>query len=371
VLEPSDGGVAIYVRDLSRELIARGHRVDAVVSDRPGLPSTLREFGMGVAQVPFRAEITELGADLRVLRRLCRILSSRRWDVVHTHGNKAGVLARPLAHAFGMPVVHSPHGFAYLTQRQRPRRGVETRRRVTAGLERLLAPCADRIICASTYDRENALRDGIGQPGQLRIIYNGVVEPAKAPPDPVLTGLAGEGPLVGFLARLHEGKGPIEFLEAIARVRRAGKSVRAVVVGSGPLESEVVETAAALGLDDVPVLPFNGDPFQSLAAFDLYVLPSRWEVFGLTIAEAMAVSVPVIATDVGGIPEVLDDGVTGVLVPDGDPAALAGAIEELAGDADRRVRLGKAGRRRWSELFQHGAMVDAVEDVYGEARSRG
>ena len=364
MLEPSEGGVAIYVRDLSRALIERGHRVDAVVSDRPGFADELRGLGMGVATVPFRAEVGTVREDLRVLRSLARLLSRRSWDVVHTHGNKGGVLGRPLARAFGIPVVHSSHGFDYLTQRARPRRGTEARRALTLGLERVLAPCAARIICATAYDRDNALRDGISNPARLTVIPNGVAPPPPVDAEPALAGLAGEGPLVGFLARLHEGKGPIEFIDAIALARQRGARIRAAVVGNGPLDREV---RAHAGREDVAVMPFRGGPFAALAAFDVYVLPSRWEVFGITIVEAMAASLPVVATDVGGIPEVVADGETGLLVPVGDTPALAGAVERLAQDAGLRERMGEAGRARWEARFRHSAMVDAVEAVYASA----
>lgn len=368
VLEPSAGGAPVYVRDLSRELLKRGHRVDAVVSDRPGpFPGELGGLGVGVARVPFRAELGTVRDDARTLRSLANLLRSRRWDVVHTHGNKGGVLARPLARILGLPVVHSTHGFDYLTQRARPRQSTEARRKLTLTLERTLAPCARRILCASAYDRDNALRDGIGRPGQLVVIPHGVARPARIEPDPRLAQIEGEGPLVGFMARMHEGKGPLEFLDAVARVRDGGVRIRAAVVGNGPLEREVRGRAASLGLDDVPVLAFDGDPFSALAAYDVYVLPSRWEVFGLTIAEAMAASVPVIATKVGGIPELVADGETGMLVPPGDPRGLAGAIEVLALDAPLRERLGAAGHTRWDVSFRHSTMVDAVEAAYIDA----
>ena len=361
MLEPSEGGVAIYVRDLSRELISRGHQVDAVVSDRPGLPRELRDLGLGVAEVPFRAELGTIRDDLRAVRSLAALLSRRRWDVVHTHGNKGGVFGRPVARALGMPVVHSSHGFDYLTQRQRPRRGTEARRALTLGVERLLAPCAARILCATEYDRGNALRDGISNPAKLTVIHNGVAPPPPVEAEPELSALEGEGPLIGFLARLHEGKEPIAFIDSIALARQRGTRIRAAVVGNGPLEQEVRARARDA---DVAVLPFRGNPFSSLTAFDVYVLPSRWEVFGLTIVEAMAASLPVVATDVGGIPEVVAAGETGLLVPVGDVGALAGAIGRLAADAELRTRMGRAGKARWEARFQHSAMVDAVEAVY-------
>lgn len=371
MLEPADGGVPRYVLDLSRELVARGHSVDAALSaESPWLAGELRELGTGVTALPWRPELISPRGDLRSARVLSRLMSAKRWDVVHTHGNKAGTIARPLARRHGLPVVHSPHGFAYLSQRQRPRRGMELRRALTLGIERALAPCSSVILCASSDDRDNALRDRVARPDRLVVVHNGA-DPVPAEPDEALLALRGQGPLVGFLARLHEQKDPLAFVAAIAALTARGVPVKAALVGDGPLAGEVRARVAAEGLEaHVAVLPFGGSAGPALAAFDVYVLPSRWEVFGITLLEAMAASLPVVATAVGGIPEVVENERTGLLVPLGDSAALVAAIERLVGDEGLRRRLGKAGRERWQARFRTAAMVDGVEAAYGRALSR-
>lgn len=357
-----------YVLDVSGELIARGHSVDAVVcSGADALSDDLRALGVGVAEVPFRPEMVAPFADLRSAGSLARLLAPRRWDVVHTHGNKGGLLGRPLARMLGMPVVHSPHGFAYLSQRHRPRRGIELRRALTLGIERALAPWTSVIVCASADDRDNALRDGIAPPDRLVIVHN-AADPPEADADPQLAALPGEGPLVGFLARLADQKDPLAFVEAVGALRRRGVQFRAAMVGDGPLERDVRERVARDGLEDViAVRPFDGSAAPALAAFDVYVLPSRWEVFGITLLEAMAASLPIVATRVGGIPEVVVDEQTGLLVPRDDGVALVEAIERLIGDPELRTRLGRAGRARWESRFRVAAMVDGVEAAYERA----
>lgn len=368
VLEPSEGGVALHVRTLARELRGRGHNVDAIVSTRGRLAEELRAVGTGVAQIPFRPEAPAPTADGRSARALVRLLSKRRWDVVHTHGNKAGVVARPLAWAFGMPVVHSPHGFAYTSQRRRPRAGMEARRALTLSLERMLAPCTAVIVCASEHDREAAVRDRIARPERLAVVHNGVEAPESVEPDPALLAHRGERPLVGFLARLHEGKVPLDFVAAVLAARDRGAEFKAALVGDGPLEATVRARVAEAGLgNDVLVLPFGRDPAPALAAFDVYVMPSLWESFPIGILEAMAASLPVVATNVGGVPEAVADGETGLLVPLGEVDALSAAIERLVRDPALRRRMGAAGRARWESEFGVARMVDGLEAAYERA----
>src|SRR5687767_1787028 len=138
VLEPTTGGVARHVLDLTADQIAAGHAVDAIVSDRDGLPEALRALGAGTATAPMLPEITAVVADARVLRRIVALMRPGRWDVVHTHGNKGGLYGRLAARAVGLPVVHTTHAYAYLTQRIRPRRGMEARRTLLLNLERAL-----------------------------------------------------------------------------------------------------------------------------------------------------------------------------------------------------------------------------------------
>lgn len=369
VLEPSDGGVAKHVRDLSRAQLAGGHRVEAIVAREGPLGDQLCELGVGVARIAFRPEMVSPKADTRASRSLVRLLARRRWDIVHTHGNKAGVLARPLAHALRMPVVHSPHSYAYLSQRQRPRPGMEARRALTLNIERALAPCSDPIVFPSDYDRDEAVREGIAAPRRMVVVHNGVELAAGARPDPGLAAFRGHGPLVGFLARLHEGKRPLDFVDAVASLLDTGVALKAVIVGTGPLEQAVRARIAAGGLEDhVALHPFEGAVEPALAAFDVYVLPSLWEGLPIGLVEAMAASLPVVATEVGGVPEALAHETTGFLVPPRDTGALASAIERLVRDPELRSRMGEAGRNRQRERFSLKAMLAGTEAAYDRAR---
>jgi glycosyltransferase involved in cell wall biosynthesis len=353
---------------LARRLIERGHRVDAVVSRHGPLAGDLRELGAGVLALDLHPEIVAVGADARAFRALCAILRHKHFDVVHTHQSKAGVIGRLAARVSGVPLVHSPHGFAYLTQhwRDRPAQGV--RRKLTWGVERALAPLADAIIFASHADREQTIRDGVATGERLVVVHNGIEPPPAVTPDPRLAAREGAPPLIGFLARLTEEKAPLTLLEALSRLRDRGVSFRAALVGSGPLEGATRDRVAELRLGDrVTVLQFPGRVDAALAAFDLYVLPSLWESLPIGVLEAMAARLPVVASDVGGVSEAVAHEETGLLVPPAAVEALADALERLVREDGTRRAMGAAGRHAVIDHFGVERMVAETEHVYRQA----
>ncbi len=172
---------------------------------------------------------------------------------------------------------------------------------------------------------------------------------------------AGDGPVVGTVGRAARQKGFDVLLEAIARVPGA----QLVIVGGGAELTELVALAESLGISDrVEFTGWVDNPRDHLTRFDLYVQPSRFEAQGVAIAEAMLAGLAVVATDVGGIPDVVVDGETGLLVPSENPDALGNAIGELIDDPARRAEMGRAGRRRAVDRFTDDRMVAGFERLY-------
>jgi glycosyltransferase involved in cell wall biosynthesis len=193
----------------------------------------------------------------------------------------------------------------------------------------------------------------------IRTIPSGVPA-AEVKPIPRPSGV---GPVVGTVGRATGQKGFDVLLEAIAQVPEA----QLVVVGGGPDLEDLVARAKTLGIGErVEFTGWVDNPRDHLTRFDLYVQPSRFEAQGLAIAEAMLAELAVVATDVGGIPDVVIDGETGLLVPPEDPEALARAIAELIDDPARRAEMGRAGRRRAAEKFTAAGMVAGFERLYRE-----
>jgi glycosyltransferase involved in cell wall biosynthesis len=369
VLEAVEGGTATLLRALVAEQLRCGHFVGAVVADRGPLADDLRALGASVTAIELRRELWAPVADAGALRRLVATVRSDRWDIVHTHDSRAGVLGRPVARALGVPNVHSAHSFAHLTQGVRGRG--RSRYALTWAIEWALAPLSAAITVPSVGFAEQAIASRVVSRRRVEVVHNGYDPAPAVAPDRELAALAAQAPLIGFLSRMTGVKDPLGLLEALALLRDRGIDFRAAFVGDGPLESEVAERATAHGLaDHVLVRPFTGlGAGPALAAFDIYVLPSTFEPFGIGLLEGMAAGLPTVATRVGGMPEIVRDGETGYLVEPADPTALADALQPLVTDPDLRQRMGSAGRAR-ARMFSVSAMAERMDAVYERATHR-
>jgi glycosyltransferase involved in cell wall biosynthesis len=170
---------------------------------------------------------------------------------------------------------------------------------------------------------------------------------------------------IGTVGRLSWEKDQQALLEAFGLLKKQVDNACLLIVGDGALRGDLERAAEDLGIaNDVQFLGYRDDVPSIMAALDVFVLPSLEEGISLTLLEAMAASRPIVATDVGGNPEVVVDGETGILVPSEDVAALAGAIIKLYGDKELRGKMGAAGRKRVEEHFSLNAMVDAYMALY-------
>jgi glycosyltransferase involved in cell wall biosynthesis len=288
------------------------------------------------------------------LRRLFRRLAA---SVVHTHNTRALLYAGPAARlARVRRLVHSRHGQAF---------GVGGRSR---WLRRAGSQLADWVVCVSHDSRRVAAAEGI-PPVRLRTIWNGI-DPARFPPaDP-----AGPGPVVA-VGRLSPEKDYATLVRAAALAVREAPDFRLRLGGGGACEGDVRALIRSLGLGEVVTMlgPVSDVP-GLMAAGSVFALSSLTEGVSLTVLEAMAAGLPVVATAVGGNPEVVVDGTTGVLVPAADPRRLADALVALWKDPGRRAVLGAAGRRRVNECFDVRRTVASYELLYrgpaGRARGR-
>jgi glycosyltransferase involved in cell wall biosynthesis len=356
VLQPESGGVPQHVLVLTRALTGLGWEVDvaAGAGARPGSAyrAALEEAGGGVFELPLRRAPGPWDArGAAGLRRL----DAPRYDIVHAHSSKAGALAR-LALPDARRIVYTPNCFAFAA-------GFGPARAAYWSVEQALVPRTGALVAASEWERRQA-RALLGAGPRMHTIPNGV-PPARTDVEvhPALARLRESGrPVAGFLARLEPQKDPLTLVEAAASLR---SDAQVVIAGDGALEEDVRAAIARLGLAErVHHIPFEGPVERYLTGFDLYVLPSRWESLPIAVLEAMAAGLPVLATDVGGTSEAVDDGVTGRLVPSGDPAALARAIDALLAEPDTLRALGDAGRARWSERFSLARLVAEHDALY-------
>ena len=299
------------------------------------------------------------------LGRLYLLMRRRRYHIVHTHTTKAGLLGRLAARMAGVPIViHTPHGHAFHGYIGEAGSGALRR------VERWLARHTDRIICLTEAERQDHIRLGIAPPDHFEVIHSGVdIERFKrAAGDGVRKrrelGLPAQGPLVGCVARLVPVKGVDHLLEAVPGILAAIPQAVVVFIGDGPLRPAMEARAAALGLNGaVAFLGLRKDVPDLLPLFDVVVLPSLNEGMGRAAVEAMASGKPVVGSRIGGIQDLVTDGQNGLLVPPGDPHALAGAVVRCLQDPVSAALMGRKGRTA-ADAYSIEMMIAKIEQLY-------
>jgi glycosyltransferase involved in cell wall biosynthesis len=335
---------------LARAAREAGHGV-RFVSPSPGaFVEQARADGFAVDVVPVGGALS-----LPSLLRLRRAL--RGADLVHTHGLfGVNVLGRVAGRLVGARVLSHMH----IENTFRPGFG----RALQVRLDNLTAWLCFRIVAVSDATRATLLAQGY--PAQRVVtVHNGIDRGPAAPERPA--GVPADVPLVGEVARLCEVKGQRELIRAVARldgvwVVLAGDDIEQGGAFRRGLEAEAARVGVA---DRIVFTGYRADVDELLAALDIFVLPSSAEGLPMTILEAMAQGTPVVATSVGGTPELVGAD-TGVLVPPGDVDALVEALRDLLADPARADRLAAAGRRRVETEFSAAAMAERVLELYAE-----
>ena len=301
-------------------------------------------------------------ADTRALVAIYRQIRRGGYDIVHTHISKGGILGRLAARCAGVPVVvHTYHG------RVEEVHGGSLKSRFFRSCERRAAAWSDVLIAVSEETARLCLRGGIGVTDQYRVIHNGIdlryfIDYRSV--DQTRPNVEG-GPIIGTIGSLKGEKGLDVLLRALPGLVRRYPRIQLCAIGDGPLRAPLLEKAQQLGIGDRVHFPgIVADVRPWLALFDLFVTPSIREGLPTVLLEAMAMGCPVVASRVGGVPEIICDGENGLLVPAGEPAPLEEAIGQLAGNGELRSRMGEAGRRRVVGEFGQERMLERLEEEY-------
>lgn len=334
---PDEGDMAYYARDRGVEPLVVG--------------------GLGRDLKPLR--------DLALVWRLYRVFSSERPVIVHTHTAKAGAVGRLAAWLAGVPViVHTFHGHVL--------KGYfgPLKTRVFGAIERALARVTDCIVTLGEHQRAEILSLGIGRPDAVVAIPLGLdldamFGLARTGALQRELGLAPETPLVGIIARLVPIKGHEDFVAAAREVCQRDARVHFAIVGDGERRAELEARVAAQGLTGrVHFLGWRRDLLPVYADLDVVVLCSKNEGLPTALIEAQAAGLPVIATPVGSVAEIVEEGVTGYLVPVGDIPGLAGQVLALAGDPAAARAMGARGRERMRSRFGVDRLVGDMDRLY-------
>lgn len=361
------GGVPDHVMTLVRGLTG-GHEVTLVTGEvTPCHSGALRELGIEVVRLPF-ARLPEPGRDLRLVRALAALLRERRFDVVHTHMSKAA-LAGAVAARLVRPrpiLVNTAHNLGSIALSH------PVLRRLFRLYDRaLLGGATDAVIVVSEAIRQEVLRLGVVGAARLHAVPNGVLTerfepgPGQAATRRAELGIAPEDTVVVTVARLVWFKGLETLIDACALLHQRWPRLRLVIVGDGPLRAALEQRVADRGASGHVIFAGErSDVPEMLGAADIFALSSVSEGMPISILEAMAARLPVVATSVGGIPELIGAGETGLLVPARDPDAFAAALDKLVAAPALRRSMGAAGRHRLDGVFSAAAMVRRTAALY-------
>jgi glycosyltransferase involved in cell wall biosynthesis len=323
---------------------------------------------LGVPVVEFGAKNLR---DRRTFRRVRDFLRDERIDLVHAHLTYSGIWSALLTRQTGIPSVVSLHVATSATRTLRP----SLRHRLSTDLRdwlmrKILNRWATRVIMVSEALRQTYLKHGDLRPEKVQVVHNGI-ELDRFARDHAATrnrleaefNIPSAAPILVTVAVLRPGKGVEVLLEAARQIPDA----HFLILGDGPLRTEWTALAASSGIADrIRWAGYRTDVDALLAGCDLFVHPSLDDAFPTVLLEAMAAALPILASQVGGIPEIVTPGETGIIVPPGSASSLATSINALLRERAQLPRMGERGRAVAMERFSTKAWVGRLERVYGE-----
>ena len=374
VVEATTAGVRRYVTTLAAGLRARGMEAAVAApwqrSEHYGDTAFVEDLKR--QNVPFYPVPMWRGIgpwDVVTLVALCRLLCEGRFSIVHTHSSKGGFLGRFAACICKVSAIHTPNGLYFLEK-------TGAGHQFYLNLERLAGYLTTAMIAVSDDERDVLVRSQIFDAKQIRVIHNGV-DIACIDQKSSLTraeaklrlDIHPDQRVVGVVGRLVPQKAPLVFVRAAKRVAAQAPNVLFVWVGSGPLQARVESQARKEGVP-LRLLGHREDVWEVMRAFDVFVLPSQYEGLPFALLEAMALSLPVVVTNVVGIRDVVKDQASGLIVPANAPAAMASAVLSLFRDPQRAGALAATARKKVITEFAVEQMLDRHQALYEEVCAR-
>lgn len=328
---------------LSGELVRREHQVLVAAKPLPLLEEELARQKVPVKILPLSGKLNWSAG-----KRLRQLIRSYQPQVVHAHLSTAAWWSSWAAHREKLPCVAHVHGMSTTFWYRR----------------------ADLLICPSQGVRQYLLSQGLPDK-KIEVVYNGL-DPASfahlPPAEEVRRQLKiPRGvPVIGTVAHLSSKKGHRVLLEAVALLSEAYPDLHCLIIGEGPLHQRLEQQSQQLGLGDrVRFLGYRHDAVGLTQVFEVAVLPSvQKEGLGLCLLEAAYLGIPGVGSDAPGINEAIENGVTGLLTPPGDAAALAQALHQLLADPEQRRRMGQTARRRCQEKFSLAAQTEQTAEIF-------
>lgn len=337
--------------------------VTVITGTDSGLLTTARDAGVRVVVEPALCAPIRPVSDARALHRVTTLLRRGGFDIVHTHCAKAGAVGRVAARRTGVPrIVHTYHGFPFHPFQSAARRAAYV------SIERRLGRITDVALCVGGGVAAEAVRLRLTSPERVRTIGVAVDEPVPGAGSRARArsslGLPDDAIVVGAVGRLTYQKAPEDFLSALADVRRS--SVIGVWIGGGELAARVATAAESMPNVRMVLTGERTDVPDLLPAFDVFALPSRYEGLPTAVVEAMVAGIPVVATAVNAVPDVVRPGETGLLVPPGRPDLLAAAVRYLLDHPDAAATMARNAAGLVAGRYTESRLCGALRRAYAE-----
>lgn len=353
------GGISNYVINLAQGLKARGHKVIVGSSGGEWL-ERLDKAGIRHIGLPLRTKSIISPKLFLAYFALKGIIREENIEVIHSQTRVTSVLACWVSRESGTPFISTCHGF------------------FRTSWERMIFPCwGRRVIAISEAVREHLIRDFRVSQEIIRLVHNGIdIEKEKGKRKKAKIELKREfglkdGPVAGIIARLSEVKGHKYLIMAMKSVIKEIPDAQLLIVGEGKIQKDLEALADKLGIEkNIRFIPAVSDISEPLSVMDVFVMPSLQEGLGLSIMEAMLSGVPVAASEVGGIPSLVKDGITGILVRPEDSDGLALAIIDLLKNKEKAAVMAVAAKELIVREFSLEKMVEQTERVYFECLNR-
>ena len=349
------GGLERVVLSLVQQGLRLGQQVSVVCLEIDGpVGKQIEESGARVLRIGKKRGLTP-----GIIPRVKRILIEIDATIVHTHQVGALFYAGPAARLAGVPViVHTEHGKHFDRGR-------------TRWLGRIASLSAQRYFCVSTDIADAVIRKKVAPARKVIVVSNGIdtarfAEPGDAAGLRRQLGIPASAAVIGTVANLREVKRQDVLIRGFARLGEfRGSKPHLLLVGDGELRSELTRLAASLGVGDrVHFAGAQSNPEQFLHVMDVFALTSRSEGMPLSVLEAEAAGLPIVASRVGGLPEIVEDGRTGLLFDPGDDAALARCFEQLLTDSTRTMEMGRAAQAAVRAKYDVSVMAGTYERHY-------
>lgn len=323
--------------------------------------------GVKVKALPSMVRSIRPIKDFKALLSLVWLIFKEKPDIVHTHSSKAGILGRVAAKICFIPnIIHTPHGHVFYGHF-----GVFASR-IFLWVEKILSRLTDRMVALTDGEMDDYINLSVCPPEKLSKIHSGVdvkqfmqsngnmVEKRRS------LGLDQNGNVIGFVGWLLPIKGPEYLLKAMEYIWQKYPETAVVFVGKGDLDMDLRTQALQMSANGkVKFLGWREDIDQIMPVFDMLVLPSLNEGMGRVLVEAMAAGKPVVASSVGGIPDLVRHGETGYLVPPADEKALADGIKKLLDDPGKAWEMGQHGKKHCQQFCLE-AMIEKLDDLYSD-----